>query len=588
MKLRIGCVLVGFSSLVLCLGAQTSASRPAFAQGPPPLIQFSNVATDEVGNTLSGEVNITFSLYSSQQGGEPLWTETQNDVQLDPTGHYSVQLGITKPNGVPTAMFTTGEARWLGVQIAEQAPQPRVLLLSVPYALKAGDAETIGGLPSSAFMLSNPTSNGTGAPSSTNQSNTSASPPAVVTGSGTPNYLPIWKGSTALGNSAINETGSGASTRIGINTTTPTVMFDVEGQGRFRTSTTTQALLVYQNGAGATGNGLVGVTTSPGGNGVQGFVTATTGFAAGVYGAASSLSGYGVSGQGANGVRGESTLCDNSVTTLCEGGTFFGYSAPSGSGVLGGNGITSLAGNADPTSTLVEGGIGVYGVGGSGGFADGPGAWLIGAGNAGAFGDGVLAYAGSSYAGNFVGDLNVIGTIFASTKDFKIDHPLDPANKYLYHASVESSEMMNIYTGNVTTDGAGLATVRLPDWFEALNTDFRYQLTVIGQFAQAIVAREIENHEFAIRTNIPNVKVSWQVTSVRQDAYAKTHPLLVEEEKEARLRGFYIHPELYGAPAEKQIEWARHPLAMKRMQQMRAKQHPTIRAAVKPVAAQSK
>lgn len=199
MKLRIGCVLVGFSSLVLSLAAQTSARRPAFAQVPPPLIQFSNVATDEGGNTLSGEVNITFSLYSSQQGGEPLWTETQNDVQLDPTGHYSVQLGITKPNGLPTAMFTTGEARWLGVQIAEQAQQPRVLLLSVPYALKAGDAETIGGLPSSAFMLSNPTSNGRGAPSSTNQSNTSASPPAVVTGSGTPNYLPIWRAAPRWG-----------------------------------------------------------------------------------------------------------------------------------------------------------------------------------------------------------------------------------------------------------------------------------------------------------------------------------------------------------------------------------------------------
>ena len=104
----------------------------------PPLIPFSNVATDEGGNSLSGVVSLTFSLYAAQQGGEPLWTETQNNVQLDPTGHYSVQLGITKPNGVPTTLFTTGEARWLGVRIAEQGEQPRVLLLSVPYAMKAG------------------------------------------------------------------------------------------------------------------------------------------------------------------------------------------------------------------------------------------------------------------------------------------------------------------------------------------------------------------------------------------------------------------------------------------------------------------
>jgi len=128
MKLRIGCVLVGFLSLVLSLAAQTTATSSASAQVPPPLIQFSNVATDEGGNTLSGIVSITFSLYSSQQGGEALWTETQNNVPLDPTGHYSVQLGITKPNGVPTALFTTGEARWLRVQIPEQAEQPRVLL----------------------------------------------------------------------------------------------------------------------------------------------------------------------------------------------------------------------------------------------------------------------------------------------------------------------------------------------------------------------------------------------------------------------------------------------------------------------------
>ncbi len=114
--------------------------------------------------------------------------------------------------------------------------------------------------------------------------------------------------------------------------------------------------------------------------------------------------------------------------------------------------------------------------------------------------------------------------------------------------------------------------MQLPEWFEVLNTDFRYQLTVIGQFAQAIVAREMENNRFEIRTSVPNVKVSWQVTGVRQDAYAKANPLVVEQEKEARLRGFYIHPELYGAPAEKQIEWARHPQMMKKMQEMRARQ----------------
>jgi len=119
--------------------------------------------------------------------------------------------------------------------------------------------------------------------------------------------------------------------------------------------------------------------------------------------------------------------------------------------------------------------------------------------------------------------------------------------------------------------------VHLPNWFEVLNTDFRYQLTVIGQFAQAIVAREIQDGEFAIRTSAPNVKVSWQVTGVRQDAYAKAHPLVVEEQKEARLRGFYIHPELYGAPAEKQIEWARHPALMRQAKEGKPRSRPVVK-----------
>jgi hypothetical protein len=575
--------------VVFCLSAFAQQSTIASSAAPavPSLMNFSGTLTDDNGEPPSGIVGVTFSLYKDQQGGSPLWMEAQN-VQPDKTGHYAVMLGSTTRQGLLAELFVSGEARWLGVQAQGQPEQPRVMLLSVPYALKAADAATIGGLPPSAFVRSNPTSNAEGASSSAIQSTSAVSPLAAISGSGTVNYLPIWTSGTTLGNSAIHETGSGASTRIGINTSSPGVMFQVNGQGEFRASTTTQALLAVQNGTGATGNGLVGVTKSPGGNGVQGWVTATTGTTAGVYGAASSLRGYGVFGQGANGVRGDSTLCSNSVSTLCEGGTFFGYTAPSGSGVLGGDGISSIAGDADPTSTLVEGGVGVYGVGGSGGFGDGPGAWLIGASGAGAFGDGALIYAGSGYAGNLVGDLNVHGAIFASTKDFKIDHPLDPANKYLVHASVESSEMVNIYTGNITTNARGEATVRLPEWFEALNTDFRYQLTAIGQFAQAIVAREIRGHAFTIRTSVPGVKVSWQVTGVRQDGYAKAHPLVVEEEKDARLRGFYIHPELYGAPEEKQIEWARHPQRMKKMKEQRVKASLPIGTAAQPIEVENK
>jgi hypothetical protein len=149
-----------------------------------------------------------------------------------------------------------------------------------------------------------------------------------------------------------------------------------------------------------------------------------------------------------------------------------------------------------------------------------------------------------------IANLNVTGTLSKPSGSFKIDHPLDPANKYLYHSFVESPDMMNIYNGNISTDDSGLATVTLPDWFEALNQDFRYQLTVIGQFAQAIVASEISHNQFTIRTDRPNVKVSWQVTGIRHDAYANAHRIPTEVEKPADEQGHYLHPELFGAPAE--------------------------------------
>jgi hypothetical protein len=132
--------------------------------------------------------------------------------------------------------------------------------------------------------------------------------------------------------------------------------------------------------------------------------------------------------------------------------------------------------------------------------------------------------------------------------------------------------MKNIYDGNVTTDASGQAVVELPEWFEALNRDFRYQLTTIGQPAQAWIASKIANHAFTIKTDKPNVEISWQVTGIRQDAWANAHRTPVEEEKNARDRGHYLHPELYGAPEEQSVEWARHPDMMKRLKEMRTKQ----------------
>jgi hypothetical protein len=156
-------------------------------------------------------------------------------------------------------------------------------------------------------------------------------------------------------------------------------------------------------------------------------------------------------------------------------------------------------------------------------------------------------------AGLFIGNVIVQGTLVKAAGSCRIDHPLDPANKFLSHSFVESPDMKNIYDGNVTTDANGSATVTLPDYFGALNRDYRYQLTAVGQFAQAIVSRKIAGNSFEIRTDKPGVDVSWQVTGIRQDAYAQAHPIVVEEFKPAEEQGLYLFPAGFGEGEEKRL-----------------------------------
>src|ERR1700761_2095865 len=121
----------------------------------PRLVNFSGKARDEQGKLLAGITSISFAIYKDQFEDGPLWIETQN-VTVDAEGNYSVQLGVTNPDGLPLDLFSSAEARWLGVRVNGGIEQPRVLLLSVPYALKAADAQTLGGLPASAFLLAGP------------------------------------------------------------------------------------------------------------------------------------------------------------------------------------------------------------------------------------------------------------------------------------------------------------------------------------------------------------------------------------------------------------------------------------------------
>jgi hypothetical protein len=169
------------------------------------------------------------------------------------------------------------------------------------------------------------------------------------------------------------------------------------------------------------------------------------------------------------------------------------------------------------------------------------------------FSDGLQVQGDTEVSGN----LNVVGTLSKGGGTFKIDHPLDPANKYLYHSFVESPDMMNIYNGVVLLDSKGEAWVEMPAWFQKLNSDYRYQLTPIGAPGPNLyVAEEIQGNRFKIAGGKPGSKVSWEVTGIRQDPFAQKHRVVVEEEKAAADRGFYLYPEAYGLPKEKSIAWA--------------------------------
>jgi len=329
-------------------------------------------------------------------------------------------------------------------------------------------------------------------------------------------------------------------------------------------------------------NGVFGESTGSG-NGVFGRANGSAN-ARGVYGESDSgtgtrgrsFTGVGVSGQSTNGVgvlgesdtspgvqgtsaahdavRGESAGNARSgvygVNTHADGYGVYGRNTSSGStGYLGGKYVGVRGTSLTYEGTLGDNDSGVLGL-------------HTTTGNYGALG-------GTSFAGYFVGAVEVAGdfTVTAGhTKNFKIDHPLDAAHKYLNHFSVESDEVTNLYSGVVWLDEHGEAEVQLPAWFAATNREPRYQLTCIGRFAPVYVAEEIADNRFKIAGGAAGMKVSWQVTGIRNDPSIRRQPHPVEEDKPAAEQGSYLDPEAYAQPAEKSVQWVRHPEMMRRLQ----------------------
>src|SRR3984957_9790386 len=220
-------------SLAPLVGAQQAAS--SFAP-VPRLVNVSGKATDGQGKPVSGVAGITFAIYADQDGGAPLWLETKN-VQADVRGNYTASLGAASAAGLPLELFSSGDARWLGVRVNGGREQPRVMLLSVPYALKAGDAATVGGLPPSAFVLAAPATSQNVESNGSVSVSASVVPPAssdVTTTGGTVNSLPLFTSATNVQSSAIAQTGSGATAKIGIGTTAPAATLDIHGAAAVR------------------------------------------------------------------------------------------------------------------------------------------------------------------------------------------------------------------------------------------------------------------------------------------------------------------------------------------------------------------
>ena len=209
--------------LTLPAAPQQQALSHIAASAPtavPPLIPYSGVVGTVPGAQPAASASITFLIYKDEQGGEPLFVETQT-VALDEAGHYKAQLGATLSNGIPVDLFATGEARWLEVQAAGEAPQPRVLLVSVPYALKAADAATLGGLPPSAFALARPEP----PVSAVSPAITPNATSNVTTTGGTSGYVPVFSGASTVVNSSLFVNGDW----LGIGTATPGAALDVAG-----------------------------------------------------------------------------------------------------------------------------------------------------------------------------------------------------------------------------------------------------------------------------------------------------------------------------------------------------------------------
>ena len=488
--------------LVMALSgmATTSAAAPHAPDAPVGSAFTYQGRLIDGGSAANGAYDLRFSLYDAEAGGAQVGSMVTRDDVTASDGYFTVELDFG-------AAFD-GSALWLQIEVRPGASAgsytpltPRTSLAGAPYALglRPGAVVNTSEVNVPAITVSAPFSN---------------SNALVATGTGD-GYAVIYGedqsadgGFGVFGKSAEGTAVYGEAAGFGTG---------VEGKGY-------RGMEAEGTYAGIVASGFTyGIdATSTAGFGIYGLHSGTTGINPGAAGTTFSLS---ANAAGATGRVGQTNPGASSAGVL-------GYNEG-----LGASGI-GVWGEQWGT------GYGVYGSTRGAGY-------------------GVVGQSPSpGYAGWFIGRVNVTGTLSKGGGSFKIDHPLDPANKYLSHSFVESPDMMNIYNGMTTLDAGGRATVILPDWFEALNQDFRYQLTAVGAAMPNLhVAGKIAGNRFSIAGGQPGAEVSWQVTGIRQDPFAEAYRIPVEEEKTGDERGRYLYPEVYGRSAQDSVWYAISPNA---------------------------
>jgi hypothetical protein len=514
------------ATIVLAALAGAAAASPFTYQG----------SLVENGQPANGLYDMTFQLADAEIFGFLLDSDTINNVEVV-NGLFTVEVDFDE-------ILMNHDSRWIAVVVEGTPLSPRTRLRPTPRAYNAVRANTAGTVEAPLFLSA---SNAT-----INAHATSSTGTALL------GWHTSSSGNAAGIHGRTNSTDSDAIGVLGEVTDTNPGIFSAGVRG-INNGTGSAGIGVYGSHSGS-GWGLYGF--SPDGRGVSGsspdgigsYGTSRNG--TGVFGTQTGSGTTGSLGTVDYGLEAYNTATQATGTAIYgEGGRVGvqGHGAPDGFGidltrigVLGTSGGFSSGGDTfygvygfgiNP----IEGGqrtsYGVYGlaqVGNSSNTAYGVYGETVGPG-------------GTQYAGYFAGNVHVLGTLSKSAGAFKIDHPLDPENKYLSHSFVESPDMMNIYNGVIVLDNNGNAVVTLPDYFESLNNSFRYQLTPIGaSMPDLYISSEVSTNEFAIAGGVPGAKVSWEITGIRQDPSAISHPIIVEEDKQENHRGKYLDPEAYG------------------------------------------